>query len=111
MNKIVSGVKSIEAAFIAINLASALAVVILLRLLPPIVPLLYGSPQGEEQLAQSTLVVLLPIGACVFVALNYFITFVARDKFIRHMLLICSGLITFLVLFAVLQLFLLVGRV
>lgn len=64
-----------------------IAIVLLLRNnLPPVIPLLYGEPKGEDQLVPRNFLMLPPIMVTVITIVNTVLSRVIKDHFIQQLL-------------------------
>lgn len=91
------------------NLLLVLLVVLLKNKLPPQIPLLYGLPEGEEQLVPRLMLVLPNTLAAGIILINIGLTFVTKDMFTRKLLLLVPIVATFLAVITTLKIFFLVG--
>lgn len=73
-------IKTAWTIFGAILFASLLALFIFWRKLPPQIPLYYSSPWGEEQLAQTFFILILPLSSLAFGLVNLFLAVFFFDK-------------------------------
>jgi len=94
---------------LATNLLFILLVVLLKNNLPPQVPLLYGLPEGEEQLVPRLLLILPNTLAIGITLINIGLTFVTKDLFMRKLLLVVPVVVTFLAVITTLKILFLVG--
>lgn len=78
--------------------------------LPPVVPLFYGMPSGEEQLANQWALIIPPLVALAFLGVNIFITHITKDDFIKQVLLGLTITTTALSTITVVKIILLVGQ-
>ena len=102
-------IKSPLAVCVVINLLVALGVVLFQNHLPPVVPLFYGRPLGEEQLAQQIFLILPPAIASLLCVLNFLISPIFNDKFLKNMLIGLGVVATLLSSITVIKISLLVG--
>jgi len=79
-------INRLEGAAAIVNVILILAVLLLMNRLPPVVPLFYGLPYGEEQLASKWSLIIPPIVALAFLGVNVFVTRTTKDDFIRQIL-------------------------
>lgn len=94
---------------VAINLLVILWVGLSQNSLPPEVPLFYGMPMGEEQLASSSLLVLPAVIALILIAINFLLLKVSRDQFLQNVLVSTMVVITALSSITITKIVLLVG--
>lgn len=96
-------------ACLAVNATIILAVFLLSRYIPPVVPLFYGLPQGEEQLASQMSLVYTPLIALFFILFNTIVAQFLVDKFLRSVLKAVYYVITLFSTVTVVKIILLVG--
>lgn len=77
--------------------------------LPPVVPLFYGLPAGEEQLAQTALLAIPAVIALLLIASNFLLLRVSRDKFLQNVLLSTMVVITALSTITIAEIIFLIG--
>lgn len=101
--------KGLIYASLAINIVSVLLILTVQRLLPPVVPLFYGLPYGQDQLVPSVGLFIVP-GACLLViVLNAVLSGYFNDQFYKKTLIISAALISVLGVITVLKIIFLVG--
>lgn len=76
-----------SAPILAINLVVILLVFAAKSVLPPLVPLFYGLPTGEEQLASSTFLITPALTSIAVVLVNAFLARVVKNNFLQRVLL------------------------
>jgi len=91
------------------NLFVILMVILLQGHFPPVVPLFYGKPQGEEQLVQSILLILPPLISILIITLNTILLSFLKNKFLQKILFGLIITITVLSTITVIEIILLVG--
>ena len=91
------------------NLLVILFIVLFESKLPPEIPLYYGRPKGDEQLAKSLYLLIPPIFSAVVVVVNLAIMKLAIQEFLQKILLGVAFLITILSTITVAKIFLLVS--
>lgn len=95
---------------IVANLVFAGLILLFRNNIPPTVPLFYGRPRGDEQLAPQIFLLIPPL-ACVIVAIiNGIITYLVEDKFIQKVMLGISFAATLLSTITIIKIILLVGN-
>jgi len=100
-----------EKIVLVINFVAIILVFLLQAKLPPVVPLLYGLPKGEEQLVPR-LFLLAPLAmAQIIVAINFAITKITHDKFSRKVLTYLMVATSILSIITVAKIMFLVGNV
>jgi hypothetical protein len=92
-----------------INLILIVAVLVLKNNLPPQVPLLYGLAEGEEQLVPRILLTLPSLAAIIITSINFGLSFLVKDAFIKKILLATPIVVTFLATITCLKIIFLVG--
>lgn len=99
------------ATILGVNILLSILVLLLQDNIPPTVPLFYGRPRGNEQLAPQ-LFLLLPPGIAILVtALNTIFAVITEDKFIRKVLIGIAFAATLLSTITVIKIVLLVGSI
>lgn len=98
---------------IFLNLAF-IAIVLLLAtlfksILPPQVPLFYGEPEGNQQLAQSWLLILPSLISLVIIFVNYFLSLTVKEDFLKKALILSGIAATFFSAITTIKIILLVG--
>ncbi len=102
--------KNTDFTLLLINLLLIILIVFARRFLPPVVPLFYGQPQGREQLAKSTFLVIPPLIALLVVAINTSIIFFMKNKFLQKVLLGLAIMTTVLSTITIVKIIFLVGN-
>lgn len=100
--------------YIVSTIASLILVVIGLLtqiILPPQIPLFYGLPQNDSQLAPSILIVLPAIISILITAINAFIATRTHDNFLKKTLAFCSISICLLVAITTLKIIFLISSI
>lgn len=88
----------------------AILVLILQGLLPPEIPLYYGLPKGQDQLA-STISLTVPSLISIFIAiLNFVISLFVKDDFMHKMLIFTTYTCLFLSAITTIKIIFLVGN-
>jgi hypothetical protein len=91
-----------------------IAIIVVLSLqnnLPPIVPLLYGLPVGNEQLVPVIGLTIPALVSLATICLNFIIVKLLKDKFLEKILAGISILTTLLALTTIVNIFLTVGKI
>ncbi len=91
------------------NLVLTVFILIIRNYLPPVVPLFYGLPSGQSQLAPTLQLLMVPLVSVVITVLNIFIVSLLRDVFYKKALIISGVLISFLGAVTVIKIVFLVG--
>jgi hypothetical protein len=94
---------------IAINLLSAILILVLKGLLPPVVPFFYGLPDGIEQLVPSLGLIIAPAIGLVITAINIFLCRIIHEVFLKKVLIISTAFISLLLVITNIKIVLLVG--
>ena len=94
---------------VVINVASAALIIGLIKLLPPIIPVLYGLPTGESQLLPTLGLFIVPTVALAITIANFFVGYMVKDKFSLKILIAVSTLASILSTITVVKIVLLVG--
>lgn len=79
--------------------------------LPPQIPIFFGFPQTEEQLASSLFIVIPPIISLFFITLNSIFTIKMESSYIKKSLAFASLAVTLLSTIAVIKIIFLVGSI
>jgi hypothetical protein len=94
---------------IIINLIVAAGVLLLKNFLPPLVPLLYGQPAGEEQLVATFGLTIAPGVSTLITIINLCFSFWVKDDFLKRILAISAIVISVLTAITVVKIVFLVG--
>lgn len=94
---------------LGIAVVTLLITLIVQRNLPPVVPLFYGYPEGEEQLAPSLYIALPSFIAIVISLANVAITFIIKDVFLKKTLIAAGFVVTLFSTITTLKIIFLVG--
>ena len=101
--------KNIFLTLLAINIISLLSVFLVQGALPPVIPLLYGLPKGENQLVPKILLVVPFCTAALITLINIVLIKISQDNFSQKALLYLSVSVNILALFTVFKIVNLVG--
>lgn len=94
-----------------LDIVTALFVLLMQRVLPPEVPLFYGLPQGEEQLAKP-IFLLIPAGlSLLIIFINLFLAKVIKDDFLKKVLAIASLVVAIFAAITTFKIIFLVGNI
>jgi hypothetical protein len=96
-------------ASIIIEAFLALSIILLKNFLPPLVPLFYGLPAGEEQLTSTLGLLIAPGVSSLMTIVNLCISFWVKDDFIKKILAISTTALALLATITVIKIILLVG--
>lgn len=78
--------------------------------LPPVVPLFYGLPVSQSELAKSILLIIPPIVSCVFIIFNLLIVKTTKDVFLQKVFVGLDVVTIALSGISVLKIIFLIGR-
>ncbi len=92
-----------------LNLVIAVLVLVLRGMLPPVVPLFYGLPTGEEQLVSNYFLTIPSLIALFLTTINAFITKFFKDTFTHKVLIGLTVAITLLASITTIKIFFLVA--
>lgn len=92
-----------------IGLATLLSALLAQRFLPPQIPLFYGQPEGEAQLAPSLALFLPGAFSLLLLAVNVGLSGLIKDAFIKKSLVIASLVVSIFAGIATLKIIFLVG--
>jgi hypothetical protein len=93
----------------SLNLVIIGLVFALQRFLPPQIPLFYGMPEGEGQLATSLLLFLPSLISLAIIFINISIGLVIKDEFLKKVLVASCAPVTFFSLITTVKIFFLVS--
>lgn len=96
-------------ASLALNIFTFLAILLVRNFLPPVVPMLYGRPEGAGQLVSTFGLLIAPATALVITLLNTILSGVIKQNFIQKILIISTFLVSTLTTITVLKIVFLVG--
>lgn len=94
-----------------LNLLFIILIFVSQKLLPPQIPLFYGMPEGEGQLASSLFLIIPCLSAIIISVVNVIAALIVGDGFLKKTLIIATIPITFFALITTVKIFLLVGAV
>jgi hypothetical protein len=92
-----------------VNLVVIVIIAIASSYLPPQVPLLYGAPKGEEQLARQSFLMVPPIMVTAITILNTLLARFIKDRFLDRVIFGFTLVTTVLSTVTVVRILLLVG--
>ena len=95
---------------LAINLLLIVTVVLARNALPPLLPLFYGAPSGEDQLARQGFLVLPLIMVTAISIINILLSRIVSDLFLQRILFGFTVVTTLLSTITVIRIMLLVGH-
>jgi hypothetical protein len=85
------------------------AVLILLKNLPPEIPLFYGLPESNEQLAQSSWLIVPAAISLTIIIINSTMAYLFKEEFIKKTLVLASVGTSVFVTIAIVKIIMLVG--
>lgn len=94
---------------ILLNFVSAGFTLAVINFLPPLVPVLYGQPTGENQLLPTLGLLIIPIASVFITLINIFMGHIFNDKFSFKILIATSSLVSVLSTITVIKIIFLVG--
>ena len=92
-----------------LSILSIIGIIAVKNFLPPVVPLFFGKPSGEDQLASYWMLFLIPAVSILINAINLFINMSSKDVFVRKILAVSSFVIAFMAATTLVKIILLVG--
>lgn len=96
-------------AALVINLLTAVLIIAIRSLLPPVVPLLYGLPAGAQQLVKTPFLLIVPLIAQLITLGNILLTLTTKDIFFKKTLVVTSIFISILSTITIVKIILLIG--
>ncbi len=102
--------KDLVVASVLVNILIILIVLLSQRWLPPQVPLFYGKPSGEEQLASSLTLTLPSIVSLLILLINVSLATFLKDEFLRKTLVLSAAVATFFAAITTVKIIFLVGN-
>ena len=94
-----------------INLVMILLATLSIIILPPEIPLLYGLPEGKEQLVSSWAIITPNLAALIIMFTNSIFAIYTKDEYIKKIIVIAGFTVSFFAIITVLKIFFLVGRI
>lgn len=101
--------KDLIVASIFINIFMVAIILLIQKWLPPQIPLFYGKPSGEEQLASSLALTLPSIVSLLILLINVSLAVVLKDEFLRKTLILTTIAVTFFSVITTIKIIFLVG--
>ena len=95
---------------LAVNLLLVLLVILMQRSLPPVIPLFYGQPAGERELAKSIWPMIPAVVSLVLVVINVGLTKLVGDNFLQRALVGAIVAVTTLSTITIIKIMFLVGN-
>ena len=88
---------------------SMAGIVIARNSLPPLVPLYYGKPTGEDQLASTAFLFVVPCVSLLITIINLLINRSINDEFIKRILAVSALIVSLMTTVTITKIILLVG--
>lgn len=95
---------------IGVNTAVILGILIFQNLIPPEVPLFYGLPEGNTQVANSEELIIPSMISLLVILTNISVSSILQNDYLKRVLIIVSIIITLLSLITTLEILYLVGN-
>jgi O-antigen/teichoic acid export membrane protein len=80
-------------------------------ILPPVIPLLYGLPQNDEQLVPNILIIVPSLVTIIFSFVNIFISLNSESNYLKKILAFSSILVCILTVITTFKIIFLVGSI
>jgi hypothetical protein len=96
-------------ASLGVDVLSVITILAVKNLLPPVVPILYGKPEGAEQLVPVLGLLIAPLAALIIGVVNLIIAYFLKGAFLKKILVLGTFLVSILSLITVLKVVFLVG--
>jgi len=94
-----------------INFLVVVFIFFVMSKLPPVIPLFYGSPEGETQLAPQTFLFIPPLICLVITLVNSMISRLLKDEFLQKVLIGAIYTTTILSTITVVKIVFLIGNI
>jgi len=94
---------------IFLNVFTMLGILLLKKNISPELPLFYGLPEGESQIASNEELIIPSMISLLVILINITISSVLQNEFLKRVLIIVSLIITLLGLTTTLEIFFLIG--
>jgi hypothetical protein len=102
--------KNLAIAALFANILLMIAILLIQPLLPPQIPLFYGLPEGNEQLAPSLQLILPSLLSLFVLIVNILISHFSKEEFLKKTLIIAAVAITAFSVITSLKIVFLVGN-
>lgn len=96
-------------AALALSILSAIVLLLLKNVLPPVAPLFYGRPSGEAQLVGSLELLIIPGVSILIILINFFIAQMVKDDFLKKILVSGALIVSILATITLAKIVFLVG--
>lgn len=97
--------------FLAFNIVFTLTIFAVFSKVPPLIPMYYGAPIGELQLATKAAIFIPTIFALIITLISLILSTIISDTFLKRTFIFASGVITFLCFYTTLRIIFLVGNI
>lgn len=94
-----------------INLVMILLTTLSIIALPPEIPLLYGLPEGEEQLVKNWAITMPNLAALIIMFTNSIFAIYTKDEYIKKIIVLAGFTVSFFAIITVIKIFFLVGGI
>jgi hypothetical protein len=94
-----------------INLVMILLTTLSILVLPPQIPLLYGLPEGEEQLVSNWAITIPNLAALIIMFTNSIFAIYTKDEYLKKIIVIAGFTVSFFAIITVIKIFFLVGGI
>ena len=96
---------------LAANLLIVLAIVLLQKDLPPVVPLFYGLPVSQEELTKNIFLVTPALTSSLFICVNFILIRITKDSFLQKIFIGLDATTVALSTITILEIIFLVGKI
>jgi len=96
---------------LVINLVMITLAILSIFMLPPEIPLLYGLPEGNDQLVKSWAIVIPNLTSLIIVFVNSILAMRTKDEYLKKVVILTGFTATFFAIITVLKIFFLIGRI
>ena len=94
-----------------INLVMILLATLSIFVLPPEIPLLYGLPEGSDQLVKSWAITIPNLVAFILMFINTIFAINTKDEYLKKIIILAGFTATFFATITVIKIFFLVGNI
>jgi len=94
-----------------INLVMILLATLSIFVLPPEIPLLYGLPEGNDQLVKNWAIIIPNLVAFILMFINTIFAINTKDEYIKKIIVLAGFTATFFATITVIKIFFLVGNI
>jgi len=96
---------------LVINLVMITLAILSIFMLPPEIPLLYGLPEGNDQLVKSWAIVIPNLTSLIIMFVNSILAMRTKDEYLKKVVILTGFTATFFAIITVLKIFFLIGRI